>query len=114
MTVLGMQHESDWPIEQSLRRGFVEREPMDPVVATARPVERRTQPADLDRFHLAAPRRVAGAVDGMARILHTNYARCNRAAHGQGRFCTDGRVGVMHQIWQIWRAGYLHALAPMR
>ena len=49
--VLGVQHELDRPVEQSLLGRLVEREAVDLVVAAARTVERRAQPSDLDRFH---------------------------------------------------------------
>ena len=49
--VLGVQHELDRPVEQPLLRRLVEREAVDPVVATAGPVERGPQPPDLDRLH---------------------------------------------------------------
>src|SRR6185436_14530400 len=49
--VLAVQHELHRSVEQS--RGFrlFEREAVDLVVAAPRSVERRTEPADLDRVH---------------------------------------------------------------
>ena len=73
-TVLGVKHELHRSIEQAKLCRFVERESVDAVVATAGPVERGTQPSDLDRFHVLTPlpdRRPTGAVK---RLLHTQRA----------------------------------------
>ena len=53
--VLAVEDELDGSVEQPGLLRLVEREPVDLVVAATRAVERRTEPADLDRFHVAAP-----------------------------------------------------------
>ena len=77
--IFGVQYELDRTIEQSFCGRFVERQPVDLVVAAVGPVERGTEPSDLDRFHCGSLLR-AGRLTGYAYLIAGRAGRCSSAA----------------------------------